>query len=222
MEKRVIFRCFAVLFYSLHFGCASETVHEAKYYFDYYDHDTIVPNRALVIRYEYPPGTKYRRVRIEPLIGGDSIRFNEIISDSGIYRSKDTTGFALSHSFARTGDVLSDYEKVVPFFVYQMTKRFATKSYYDRSGDSLSVVFFDEASPRYSYVNSYFVKGFNCFIAFYDPIEQSYFKLSKVSGLKSGSVELVELSEKVIRDSTFFGKYYKFPETIPPPPTAKD
>ncbi|MBS3921725.1 MAG: hypothetical protein KGZ37_01080 [Nitrosarchaeum sp.] len=197
-------------------------------HYDFYQDDTIVPNRTLRIKYEQREKRDFSKVTIS---SGDSTLavFYEKISDSGILRSLDTFEFKLSHSFSPNKEVELKLEKSMPYFLNVLTKNYRTKILSIDENDSSEVIFFDEAIPWHSYTCSYYLRKRNLFLIFYNCYvedgeqykmsQNCYYKLSTVQGLDIDMNYLNRVSDKIISDTLFFAKYHKFPSKIPLPPT---
>jgi hypothetical protein len=185
--------------------------------YDFYIHGSLKQKNALQIEYNYEKNG-IRSATIHSRLDSSKIAYNEIISDSGISRSLGVSNFVLTHSFLHNSIVSSKFSAPKPYFINTLIKNYSTKKFSITVKDSINVVFFDEATPWYTYTDSYYEEESKVFVVFYNPVEDSYFKLSSVTGLNVGSSYWEKLGDKIITDTLFFAKYYKFPETAPPLP----
>jgi len=195
--------------------------------YNFYQNDTIVPERAVIVKYKQNGKADFSKVTIS---SGDSTLavYYEKVTDSGILRSLVPSGFKLSHSFYTSTEIELKFEEPVPFFLNVLTKNHSTKIFPIDKNDSSEVILFDEAIPWYSYTCSYYLRETSLFLIFYDcKVEEDrqyrisqdrYYKLFNVQGLDTDMGYLNKLANKIISDKSFFAKYYKFPVTAPLPP----
>lgn len=199
------------------FGCKQNNSLENPLvlHYDYYSHDTLFMANALTIEY-IKKDDSIRDVNISGKIDSLFITFKEKIDNDGIYRSVDELPYRLTHSFIYDTGIQSNLSKSYPYFLNALSKKIRAKKYSVGNADSVQVYFFDEAIPWYSYTDSYFRKDLKLFLLFYNPRKNSYFKLSKIDGKENNWNNVLTVEDEILKDTTFFAKFYKSPEVLPP------
>jgi hypothetical protein len=184
--------------------------------YDLYRHDSLETPNALTIEYAKGESPSIRSVIIS---GKDSVivTYREKITDSGICRSVDGNDFHLTHSFVKGNTVLPGLPKlVVPPFLNPRVNTYDLKKYGIGGSDSVTILFFDEALPMSSFTNAYYCRECGFFILYYDPIRETYYRLSKQTGYPIGD-QILKVTDQLTMDTLFFSKYLKPPKVGPPP-----
>lgn len=194
-------------------GCKDSKKKQLKILqYDYYRRDKLEKLNALEITYS--DSGEIRNVKALSSIDSLSISFAEKVTPDGIYRSKDNSPFALTHPFHK-GNEIESLLKPSPIFFNKKIKDQAQKRYSLNGKDSLNVIFFDENIPLYTFTNSYYGKEVGIFLIYYDPIRETYFKLSHYSG-NGDEQYLLKVTEEICNDTTFFSRFIKAPKAPPP------
>lgn len=137
------------------FGCKEEQVNSTvTLYYDFYHNDSVVLKKAIKIEYENVVSREYRKVIIETSEDSVIATFYQKTSDAGIFRSLDTVGFKLSHSFLPKAEVELKLGDPIPYFLNVLATNRNAKTYQYDNKDSAEVIFFDEAIPWDSYTCS--------------------------------------------------------------------
>jgi hypothetical protein len=197
-------------------GCRSTQAPKIILSYDFYRHGVLETANALTIQYGQADSPNVRSVTVSEK---DSviIAYEEKTTDSGICQSTGGSGFSLTHSFIIGRTVTSQLPKEIPVFLNSSVNTYAAKKYAIDGRDSVEIIFFDELLPMYSFTNAYYCKDCRFFIVYYDPIRDTWFKLSKVVGYRMED-QLLNVTDQLVRDTSFFSKYLKPPAAPTPPP----
>jgi hypothetical protein len=189
-----------------------------KLHYDLYKADTLAMKNAITIEYKQS-GSFFRAVKVSSSIDSLQLLFNERLTDSAIYRSIDRSDYILTHSFTIGKKIESNLPKTHPVFLNTLIRAIGEKNYKYKNADSIAIIFFDEAIPRYIFTSSYYSKQVGFFLIYYNQMSDEYFKLSKIEGLSSNfnKNEILEIVDKLSHDTLFFGKHYRPPAVEPPP-----
>jgi len=199
-------------------SCNHYQANSFKLHYDSYRADTLAMKNAITIEYKQEDSF-FRAVKVSSSIDSFQLFFKERLTDSAIYRSVDSSGYILTHSFTIGKKIESDLLKTHPIFLNTLVRAIEEKVYKYKKTDSIAIMFFDEAIPRYTFTSSYYCKQMGFFLIYYNQMSDEYFKLSKVEGLESNfnENEILEIVDKLSRDTLFFGKHYRPPVIEPPP-----
>lgn len=196
--------------------------------YDFFCEDSLLPQKRVKIIQEADPVGDFSKITI--INSSDSLlaTFYQKISDNGISRSSDTANFQLSHAYKPDAEANIKWPHPVPYFLNELAKNHSIKSYSIQKNDSTKIIFFNEAIPWHSYTCSYYSLKDRLFLILYDcsivdsqeykMAHNCYYRLTKVEGLNIDNSYIQEITGKIISDTTFFSRYYKFPTTIPPSP----
>lgn len=207
-----------ILFISLIIsGCSKSSNELMTLKYDFYEKDSLSQKNALIIQYKKNEKDSFRVVSLTSFVDSIQLLFKERLSDSGIYRSVKGSKYFLTHSFIIGKQVESDLPQTAPFFLNTWIKAIDSKGYFYSQVDSINLIFFDEALPKYSFTSSYYSKELKFFFIFYNQSMDSYFKLAKVEGLMNNTEKsILEVADKLSHDTMFFGKHYRLPLVEPP------
>lgn len=204
-------------------GCDNPSTKLITLKYDFFQKDSLLKNNALIIQYKKNDADSFRVVNLTSTLDSSiQISFKERITDSGIYRSFNGSNYLLTHSFTLGKQVESDLPQSTPFFINTWIRAIESKNYLFGQGDSINLIFFDEAIPKYSFTSSYYSTQLELFIIYYNQREDSYFKLAEVKGLSSNAEkDILQVADRLSKDTLFFGKHYRLP-IVEPPPLEKD